>query len=405
MLDCFIYDHVRTPRGRGRSAGALHAIPASELAAQTLRALRDRNDLDTALIDDVILGCLTPINEQGSNIGRVSVLRAGYADSAAGVQINRYCGSGLDAVNFAAGQIASGQLDLLVAGGVESMSRVWMGSEGGALYTDPRVAIDRSTVSQGVSADGLATLGGFDRTAVDEYAVVSQSRAHAAWEAGHFDRSVITVTDHLGAPVLARDEHIRPGTTLESLSALKPSFEELGRKYGLDDVIVSRYPHIERVEHVHHAGNASGIVDGAAGILLGTEEIGHRTGMKPRARITAFTTSGSEPTIVFTGPEVAIKKMLKRTGLCVSDIDLWEVNEAFAAVPLDVMAKFDLDPECVNVDGGAIAMGHPIGATGAMLLGTLVDALERKNLKRGIAVLCIGAGMGTAVMVEREMSA
>mgnify|MGYP001793423524 CR=1 FL=1 len=402
MLDCFIYDHVRTPRGKGRSAGGLHATPATELSAQTLRALRDRNDLDTALVDDVILGCLTPINEQGACLGRTAGLRAGYDDSVAGIQINRFCGSGLDAVNFAAGQIASHQLDMIVAGGVESMSRVWMGAEGGALYTDPRVAIDLSAISQGVAADGLASLGGFDREAVDTYAVESQNRAHAAWEAGHFDKSVIPVVDHLGAPVLSRDEHIRPGTTVESLAGLKASFADLGQKHGLDDVIISKYPHLERVDHVHHAGNASGIVDGAAGVLLGTEEIGRRAGLKPRARIRAFATSGSEPTIVFTGPEAAISKILARTGLTPEDIDLWEVNEAFAAVPLDVMAKFKLDADRVNIDGGAIAMGHPIGATGAMLLGTLLDALERKNLNRGIAVLCIGAGMGTAVMIERE---
>jgi acetyl-CoA C-acetyltransferase len=397
MPDCFIYDHVRTPRGRGKPDGALHRVTPVELAAQTLAAIRDRNSLDTARLDDVVLGCVDPIGEAGGNIARAAVLKAGYAQSVAGVQINRFCASGLDAVNFAAAQIMAGAQDMAIGGGVESMSRIGIGASGGAWPADPSVAIAAYYLPQGISADLIATRYGFTRADVDAYGVESQRRAALSWSSGHFARSVIAVKDVNGLAILDRDEHLRPDTTLQSLGALKPAFAEMGATYGFDAVAIQRYPEIEAIVHVHHAGNSSGIVDGAAAVLLGRKQ----RDLKPRARIRAFATIGSEPAIMLTGPEEVTRKVLKRARLAASDIDLFEINEAFAAVVLRYQQALDLDPAKVNVAGGAIAMGHPLGATGAMILGTVLDELERRDLATALVTLCIGAGMGTATIIER----
>jgi acetyl-CoA C-acetyltransferase len=397
MPDCYIYDHVRTPRGKGKPDGALHRVTTVELAAQTLRALRSRNDLDTARVDDVVLGCVDPVGEAGGNIGRAAVLKAGYAQSVAGMQINRFCASGLDAVNFAAAQIMAGAQELAVAGGVESMSRIGIGASGGAWPVDPSIAIPSYYLPQGISADLIATLNGFSRTDVDNYAVQSQRRAHQSWSNGNFARSVIAVTDEIGLTILDRDEHMRPDTSLQTLSELAPSFAKAGESYGFDAVALQRYPQLESIDHVHHAGNSSGIVDGACTILLGRR---HRS-LKPRARIRAFANIGSEPSIMLTGPEDVTRKLLKRAKMTSADIDLFEINEAFAAVVLRYQKALDLDPGKVNVAGGAIAMGHPLGATGAMILGTVLDELERRDLTTALVTLCIGAGMGTATVIER----
>ena len=401
MTDCLVFDHVRTPRGRGKPDGALHGVTALELARQTLAALRGRNDLDTALVDDVVLGCVDPVGEAGGNIARAAVLAAGFADSVAGVQINRFCASGLDAVNFAAAQIIAGAQDMAIAGGVESMSRVGIGASGGAWPVDPSVAIPGHYLPQGVSADLIATKHGFTRAQVDACAVESQRRAAASWKGGHFARSVVPVIDCLGLILLDHDEHMRPAATLQSLAGLKPAFAEMGEAHGFDAVALQRYPELERIEHVHHAGNSSGIVDGAAAVLLGSTEAGRRAGLKPRARIRAFANIGSEPAIMLTGPESVTRKVLARAGMTLADIDLFEVNEAFAAVVLRCLQALELDPAKVNVAGGAIAMGHPLGATGAMLLGTVLDELERRGLATALVTLCIGAGMGTATIIER----
>ena len=401
MAEAFIYDAVRTPRGRGRKDGALHEVTPIELAATALRAIRDRNRLDTALVDDVVLGVVDPVGEQGACIARVAALCADYAESVPGVVVSRFCASGLEACNQAAAQIMAGQSDLVVGGGVESMSRIPMLSSGGAWPADPQVALKTYFVPQGVSADMIATLGGYGRADVDGYAVESQRRAKLAWDSCCFERSVIPVTDRNGLTILDRDEHLRPDTTLDSLATLKPSFQEMGEKYGFDAVIIQRYPEVERVLHVHHAGNSSGIVDGAAAVLFGNREMGEKLGLKPRARVRAFASIGSEPSLMLTGPSYVTEKVLKRAGMQVSDIDLFELNEAFAAVVLRYMEALGIAHDKINGNGGAIAMGHPLGATGAMILGTLIDELHRRKLRYGMATLCVGGGMGIATIVER----
>ncbi len=400
MTDCFIYDAVRTPRGRGKKDGSLHEVTALELATKALKAIRDRNRLDTSSLDDVVLGCVDPVGEQGADIARAAVLKAGFDETVPGVQINRFCASGLEACNMAAGQIMSGQSDLAIGGGVEAMSRVPIGSSGGAWPVDPAIAIPAYFVPQGISADLIATLDGFSRDDVDAFAVESQKRAAAAWKAGYFKNSVIAIKDASRQTILDRDEHMRPETTMQSLASLRPAFAELGAM-GFDSVAIQRYPQVEALNHVHHAGNSSGIVDGAAAVLLGTKGKGDALGLKPRARIRAFASIGSEPAIMLTAPAEVTKKVLKRAGMNVEDIDLFEVNEAFAAVVLRFMKKLNVPHDKINVNGGAIAMGHPLGATGAMLVGMIVDELERRNLTTGLVTLCIGAGMGTATIIER----
>jgi acetyl-CoA C-acetyltransferase len=401
MPEAFIYDHVRTPRGRGKVDGALHEVTALNLASQALGAIKGRNDLDTTLVDDVVMGVVDPVGEAAADIARTAALVAGYGDSVPGVQINRFCASGLDAVNFAAAQIMSGQQELAVGGGVESMSRVGIGSAGGAWSVDPSIAVAHYFLPQGVSADLIATKYGFSRDDVDAYAVESQKRAATAWEDGRFGRSVVPVKDVNGLTILAKDEHMRPGTTMQSLAALQPSFAQIGELGGFDAVAIQAHPEVEFVNHVHHAGNSSGIVDGAAAVLVGNKEIGQKTGLKPRARLRAFAKIGSDPALMLTGPIDVTKKVLKAAGMQLSDIDLIEINEAFASVVLRFMQAFELDGANVNVNGGAIALGHPLGATGAMILGTLVDELERRDLTTGLVTLCIGAGMGTATIIER----
>ncbi|MGA3306846.1 MAG: acetyl-CoA C-acetyltransferase [Stellaceae bacterium] len=401
MPEAFIYDHVRTPRGRGKVDGSLHEVTALNLASQALGAIKNRNNLDTALVDDVVLGVVDPVGEAAADIARTAALVAGFGDSVPGVQINRFCASGLDAVNFAAAQIMSGQQELAIGGGVESMSRVGIGSAGGAWAVDPSIAVAHYFLPQGISADLIATKYGFSRDDVDAYAVESQKRAAMAWDDGRFARSVVPVKDVNGLTILAKDEHMRPETTMQSLAALKPSFVQMGELGGFDAVAIQAHPEVEYVNHVHHAGNSSGIVDGAAAVLVGNKAAGQKTGLKPRARVRAFANIGSDPALMLTGPIDVTKKVLKRAGMKLGDIDLFEVNEAFAAVVLRFLQAFDLDAAKVNVNGGAIALGHPLGATGAMILGTLVDELERRNLSIGLITLCIGAGMGTATIVER----
>ncbi|HCK84977.1 MAG TPA: acetyl-CoA C-acetyltransferase [Hyphomonadaceae bacterium] len=402
MAEAYIYDAVRTPRGKGKSSGALHEQTSLALATQMLEALRDRNKLDTSKVDDVYLGCLSPIGEQGANIARISVLNAGYAETVAGVQVERYCASGLEACNIAAAKVKSGEADMAIGGGVESMSRVAMGSTGSSWSSDPAIALKSYFVPQGVAADVIATKYGFSRTDLDSYAVQSQQRAAKSWKEGRFKRSIVPVKDQLGVTLLDHDEHMRPDTTLQSLGALEPSFKMQGEMMpGFDAVIQQRYPEVEKVDHVHHAGNSSGIVDGAAAVLIGTKEMGQALGMKPRAKILGGASVGSEPSIMLLGPEFVTKKLMAKLKLQKSDIDLWELNEAFAAVVLRWVQALDLDMDKVNVNGGAIAMGHPIGATGAMILGTMVDELERADKQRALVTLCIGAGMGTAMVIER----
>jgi acetyl-CoA C-acetyltransferase len=400
-MEAYIYDAVRTPRGKGKKDGGLHGTTPLELAATTLRALRNRHQLDTALIDDVVLGCVTPVGEQGACIARTAVLAADYDQRVSGVQINRFCASGLEACNMAAAQVMAGQAELAIGGGVEAMSRVPMGSDGGAWPVDPRSAIKNYFVPQGISADVIATQSHYSRRDVDAYAAESHGRAQRAVDAGWFKQSIVPVLDLNGLTVLERDETIRPNTSVESLSVLKPSFAEMGANYGFDAVIRQRYPELERVNHVHHAGNSSGIVDGAAAVLFGSRDAGTRIGMKPRARIRAFATIGSEPSIMLTGPSYAAEKALKRAGMNASDIDLYELNEAFAAVVLRFMEVMKVPHDKMNVNGGAIAMGHPLGATGAVILGTLLDEMERRDLGTGLATLCVGAGMGIATIIER----
>jgi acetyl-CoA C-acetyltransferase len=401
MPDAFIYDHVRTPRGRGKADGALHEVTALNLATQTLAALKLRNKLDPTQVDDVVLGCVDPVGEAGGDIARVAAICADYGNGVPGVQINRFCASGLDAVNFAAAEVMSGQHEMTVGGGVESMSRVGIGASGGAWAVDPSIALKSYFLPQGISADLIATKYGFSRDDVDAYAVESQKRAAAAWDDGRFKKSVLPVHDVNGLTLLAKDEHMRPTTTMQSLASLQPSFAQMGELAGFDAVAVQAHPEVEAINHVHHAGNSSGIVDGAAAVLIGSKEAGAKAGLKPRARIKAFANIGSEPAIMLTGPVDVTEKVLKRAGMKLADIDLFEVNEAFASVVLRYLQAFKLDAKKVNVNGGAIAMGHPLGATGAMLLGTALDELERRQLSTALVTLCIGIGMGTATIIER----
>ncbi len=400
MPDAYIFDAVRTPRGRGKKSGSLYTTRPIDLLAQSLRALRDRSELDTSLVDDVVIGCVTQTGDQGACIARFAALEAGWHLDAPGVTLNRFCGSGLQAVNDAAAMVASGFYDCVVAGGIESMSRVTMGSDGGAIF-DPSTLWNVGSVPQGISADLLATLGGITREDCDRFAVQSQQRAAAAIEAGRFSRSLIPVTDRLGLPVLETDEHPRPGTTLEGLSELSPAFETMGRDFGLDALTKQRYPQVERIHHVHHAGNSSGIVDGAAAVLVASAEAGKAMGLTPRAKIRAVAVVGTDPILMLSGPMPATRKALKKAGMQAEDINLWEVNEAFAAVPLAFINELQVDPATVNVHGGAIALGHPLGATGAMLLGTVLDALEDHDKQVGAVTLCIGGGMGIATILER----
>ncbi|MDQ6437410.1 acetyl-CoA C-acetyltransferase [Mesorhizobium sp. LHD-90] len=401
MPEAYVYDAVRTPRGRGKKDGSLHEVPAVRLGAKVLEAVRDRNGLDTAQVDDIIFGCVDPVGEAGSVIPRSAAFEAGYDMKAPGMQISRFCASGLDAVNFGAAKIAQGADEIVIAGGVESMSRVGMGMSGGAWFMDPSVGLPGWFMPQGVSADLIATKHGFSRDDVDAYAVESQKRAAHAWEKGWFKKSVIPVKDQNGMTILDRDEHMRPGTDMQGLASLNPSFVMPGEMGGFDAVAVQRYPELEEVNHVHHAGNSSGIVDGAAAVLLGSKKAGKSMGLKPRARIKAFANIGSEPAMMLTGPVDVTEKLLKRSKMTLKDIDLFELNEAFAAVVLRYIQAFDIDPKEINVNGGAIAMGHPLGATGAMIFGTVLDELERRDLNTALVTLCIGAGMGTATIIER----
>jgi acetyl-CoA C-acetyltransferase len=401
MRDAFVYDHVRSPRGRGKPDGALHEVTAVALAAASLAAIRDRNDLDTRQIDDVILGCVDPVGEAGGDIARAAAFAAKYERAVPGMQINRFCASGLDAINLAAAGVGSGAHEMVVAGGVESMSRVGIGAAGGAWAVDPAVSIPSYFLPQGIAADLIATKYGFSRDEVDAYAVESQKRAATAWSEGRFANSVIPISDINGLPILAKDEHMRPQTSMQGLAALQPSFAALGAMAGFDAVAIQAHPEVEEINHVHHAGNSSGIVDGSAAVLIGSREAGEKAGLKPRARVRAFANIGSDPALMLTGPVDVTEKLFKRTGMSFSDVDLIEINEAFASVVLRYIQAFDLDPEKVNVNGGAIAMGHPLGATGAMIFGTVLDELERRGLGTAIVTLCIGAGMGTATIVER----
>ena len=402
MAEAYIYDAVRTPRGKGKSSGSLHEITALSLATQVLQGLRDRNNLDTSKVDDVILGVVSPVGEQGSDIARIAVLNADYAETTAGVQINRFCASGLEAFNMAAAKVISGEADMAIGGGVESMSRVPMGSDGGAWASDPAIAIKSYFAPQGIGADTIATKYGFSRDDVDAYAMESQKRAARAWAEGRFKKSILPVRDQMGAVILDRDEHMRPDTTMQSLASLDASFTMQGEMMpGFDAVIMQRYPELERINHVHHAGNSSGIVDGAAGVLVGTKEMGEALGLKPRARVKGMASIGSEPSIMLTGPEFVTQKLLRKLGMNVGDIDIYELNEAFASVVLRMMQALDIPHEKMNVNGGAIAMGHPLGATGAMILGTVLDELERSDKETALVTLCVGAGMGTATVIER----
>lgn len=401
MTDVFIYDHVRTPRGRGKKDGSLHEVPSVRLAAKTLEAIRDRNGLDTATVDDIIMGCVDPVMDAGAVIPKGAAFEAGYSTRAPGIQISRFCASALDAVNLAAAKVTAGSDDIVIAGGVESMSRVGMGMSGGAWYMDPSVNFPAYFMPQGVSADLIATKYGFTRDDVDAYAVESQKRAASAWEKGYFKKSVVPVKDQNGLVILDRDEHMRPGTDMQSLASLQPSFQMPGEMGGFEAVGLMAHPEVEKINYVHHAGNSSGIVDGAAAVLVGSKEGGEAMGLKPRARIRAFTNIGSDPALMLTGPVDVTEKLLARTGMKISDIDLFELNEAFAAVVLRFMQHFNVSHDVMNVNGGAIAMGHPLGATGAMILGTALDELERRDLNTALVTLCIGAGMGTATVIER----
>jgi acetyl-CoA C-acetyltransferase len=401
MSDAFIYDHVRTPRGRGKTDGALHEVTALELARQSLVAIKARNKLDPLLVEDVVLGCVDPVGEAGSDIARAAAIAADYGKEVPGIQINRFCASGLEAVNFAAAQVMSGAKEMAIGGGVESMSRVGIGASGGAWPVDPSIAIKSYFMPQGISADLIATKYGFSRDDVDQYAVQSQKRASKAWDEGRFSKSVVPVEDVNGLPILVKDEHMRPSTDMQSLAQLKPSFVQMGEFGGFDAVAIQAHPDVEYVNHVHHAGNSSGIVDGAAAVLVGSKKGGAAAGLKPRAKIRAYASIGSDPALMLTGPIDVTERVLKKSKMKLSDIDLIEINEAFAAVVLRFMQYFEIDDKRVNVNGGAIAMGHPLGATGAMILGTALDELERSGKSTALVTLCIGAGMGTATIIER----
>jgi len=401
MPEAFIYDAVRSPRGRGKADGSLHEVTALNLAAQMLAAVKDRNKLDPALVDDVVLGCVDPVGEAGGDIARAAALVAGFGDGVPGIQINRFCASGLDAVNFAAAEVMSGQHEMTIGGGAESMSRVGIGASGGAWPVDPSIAVTTYFLPQGISADLIATKYGFSRDDVDAYAVESQKRAAKAWDEGRFKNSVVPIKDVNGLTILAKDEHMRPSTTMQTLAALQPSFVQMGEMAGFDAVAVQRYPGVEAINHVHTPGNSSGIVDGAAAVLIGSKAAGKAAGLKPRARIRQFANVGSEPSIMLTGPIPVTEKVLKKAGMTKKDIDLWELNEAFASVVLRYMQALNVPHDKINVNGGAIAMGHPLGATGAMILGTVLDELERRDKETALATLCIGVGMGTATIIER----
>jgi acetyl-CoA C-acetyltransferase len=400
MAEAYIYDHVRTPRGKGRPDGALHEVTSVELLSQVLRSLRDRNGLDTALLDDVVIGCAQPVGEQGGVIARAAVNNAGYAQSVAGQQIHRFCASGLEAVNNVTAQVMSGMAQAGVGGGVEAMSRTFMGADSGAWSADPRVAFHNYFAPQGIGADLIATLDGFSREDVDAYAAESQRRAAKSWAEGNFAKSIVPVTDVMGEVLLAHDEHMRPETTVESLGKLKPAFPAMGAM-GFDAVAAARYPEIEALNYVHTGGNSSGIVDGSGAVLIGSKAFGEASGLKPRARIHGFASIGSEPTIMLTAPAAVSDKALKNVGMTRSDIDLWELNEAFASVVLRYREIMGIDPETLNVAGGAIAMGHPLGATGAMIVGTVLDELERRDLSTALVTLCAGNGLGSATVIER----
>ncbi|MFI9040095.1 acetyl-CoA C-acetyltransferase [Streptomyces sp. NPDC053726] len=400
--EAFVYDAIRTPRGRGKANGALHGTKPIDLVVGLIHEIRSRfPGLDPAAIDDIVLGVVSPLGDQGSDIARIAAIAAGLPDSVAGVQENRFCASGLEAVNLAAAKVRSGWEDLILAGGVESMSRVPMGSDGGAWAMDPMTSYETGFAPQGVGADLIATIEGFSRRDVDEFAALSQERAAEAWKDGRFARSVVPVKDRNGLVVLDQDEHMRPGTTADSLAALKPSFAAIGEMGGFDAVVLQKYHWVEKIDHVHHAGNSSGIVDGAALVAIGTKEIGERYGLTPRARIVSAAVSGSEPTIMLTGPAPATRKALAKAGLTIDDIDLVEINEAFAGVVLRFARDMGLSLDKINVNGGAIALGHPLGATGAMILGMLIDELERRDQRFGLATLCVGGGMGVATIIER----
>lgn len=401
MAEAYIYDHVRTPRGKGKSDGSLHEVTALALATAPLKAIKERNNLAAGSVDDVILGVVDPVGEAGGDISRFAALQAGLGNDVPGIQISRFCASGLDAVNFAAAQVMAGQHDLTIGGGAESMSRVGILSSGTAWPMDPSIAVPSYFLPQGISADLIATKYGFSRADCDAYAVESQKRAAESWEKGYFKKSIVPVKDQNGLTILDKDEHMRPSTTMQSLASLQPSFEVMGAMGGFDAVATQSHPEVEKVVHVHHAGNSSGIVDGAAAVLLGNEAAGKKHGLKPRAKIRAFANIGSEPSIMLTGPVDVTKKVLARSGLKLEDIDLFELNEAFASVVLRYIQAFDMDPAKINVNGGAIAMGHPLGATGAMILGTVLDELERRDLNTALVTLCIGGGMGTATIIER----
>ena len=400
VTEAFVFDAIRTPRGRGKASGSLHEVKPITLLTGVLKELQNRHDLDTSQVDDVVMGCVTPVGEQGCCIAKTAALAAGWDFRASGVQLNRFCASGLEAVNMAAQKVRSGWADLVVAGGVESMSRVPMGTDGSPWACDPETAFDTAFIPQGISADLIATLEGFSREQVDEFALRSQQRAGAARDSGRFKRSLVPVQDANGDVILDHDEFIRPQTTLEGLAALKTSFDKLG-EMGFDAVAIQRYPQVERIKHVHTPGNSSGIVDGAAAVLIGSEEKGKQLGLTPRARIVSVALSGADPTIMLTGPMPAARKALAKAKMQIEQIDLFEVNEAFAVVPMKFMKEMHVAEEIVNVNGGSIAMGHPLGATGAMLLGTLIDELERRKLRFGLATLCVGGGMGIATIVER----
>lgn len=400
MTDAYIFDAVRTPRGKGKKDGSLHSVTPVNLMAGLLRDLQQRHQLDTSAIDDVVLGCVEPVMEQGADIARTAVLMADYAQTCAGTVVSRFCASGLEAVNVAAAKVKAGEAQMTIGGGIECMSRIPMGAGGGAYYTDPSVTNKLSFVPQGISADLIATLHGFSRTDVDAYAIESQRRAKHAWDNGYFDRSIMPVRDQFGLTLLAQDELMRPEATIESLAMLKASFEQHG-SLGFDAIAQQIYPQVERINHVHHAGNSSGIVDGAAAVLIGTKEMGLALGLTPRARIRSAASVGSEPTIMLTGPTPSARKALKNAGLNARDIDLWELNEAFASVVLLFMKEMNIDHNKINVNGGSIAMGHPLGATGAMILGTVLDELERRDASTALINLCVGGGMGTATVIER----
>ena len=402
MTEAFIYDAVRSPRGKGRNDGALHEITALDLSAQVLASINDRNELEGHEVEDIAFGCVSPVGEQGAVISRMAALKAGYADTTSAIQVNRFCGSGLEAVNIAAGKVCSGETDLAIGGGIESMSRIPMGSDGLGGMADPSLVFQEYFVPQGISADLIATKYGYSRDDVDAYAVESQKRAAKAWDEKRFAKSILPIRDVIGEVVLDRDELMRPETGMQSLGALGPAFKMMGEQMpGFNDVAILKHPEIEKINHVHHAGNSSGIVDGSAAVLVGNEKAGEKYGLKPRARIISMASIGSEPTIMLTGPEFAAKKALERAGMTGSDIDLWELKEAFAAVVLRFMDAMNVDHSVMNGNGGAIAMGHPLGATGAMILGTVLDELERSGKSTALATLCIGGGMGIATIIER----